>query len=91
MVEAFDLSPELHGHSRPGGHVGSGDRRLLSRYTAAYRFELQTGILRGFDRAAHGLSHEGRDFDSALLDVENDGAAAGSCGCRCGQQVYCLP
>ena len=57
--------------------MGSGERRLLSRYTAADRFELQTGILRSFDRTTHGLSHERRNLDSALLDVEYDGAARG--------------
>lgn len=86
VVEDFDLSPELHGHARPGGHVGSGERRLLSRYTATYRIKLQTGILRSFDRTTHGLSHERRNLDSALLDVEDDGAARGQLRLGCGHR-----
>jgi len=86
VVEAFDLSPELHGYSSAGGHVGSGEGRLLSCYATTDRIELQTGILGSFDGAADGLSDKGWDFDSALLDVEDDGATRGQLRLWCGDR-----
>ena len=66
--------------------MGSGEGRLLSRYAAADRIELQAGILGSFDRAADGLSDKGWDFDSTLLDVEDDGAARWQLGLWCGDR-----
>jgi hypothetical protein len=44
-------------------------RRLLAAHAAAYCFQLQPGILGGFNRSPHGLSHKGRNLYTALLDV----------------------
>ena len=72
--EDVELPPELHRDSRPRSHVSSGDGRLLAGDSAAYGVKLQAEILGGFDRAAHRFADEGRDFDSALLDVEDYGS-----------------
>jgi len=68
------LPPKLHGHARSSGYVGSGGGGLLARHSATDGLEFQTEILSCFDSAAHGLTHERGDFDSALLHVEDDRA-----------------
>jgi len=57
--------------------VGSGHGGLLARYSAAYDFEFEAGILRGFYGAAERLAHEGGNFDASLFDVEDYRAAGG--------------
>lgn len=52
--------------------MGPGQRSLLARDTASHGVELQAGILRGFDRAAYGLTHERRHLDSSLFDIEDN-------------------
>jgi len=42
---------------------------LLPGHAATDGFQLQAGVLRGFHRAAHGLTHKRWYFDPALLDV----------------------
>lgn len=64
--------------------MGSGHRGLLARYSAAYDFEFEAGILGGFYGAAERLAYEGGDFDASLLDVEDDRAAGGKLGLACG-------
>jgi hypothetical protein len=60
---------------RSGGYMGSGHRRLLPRHATANGFQFKTRILRGFDGATNGFPHEGRYFDSALLDVQHHGSS----------------
>jgi len=52
------LSPELHRHPGPFGHVSSSERRLLAGYAAAHGIEFETGVLSSLYRAAHRLAHE---------------------------------
>lgn len=54
--------------------MGSGGGGLLAGYSTAYGIQLQTDVLGGFYRSAHRLPDERRHFDSALLDVEDDGS-----------------
>src|SRR5580692_2822794 len=74
------LASELDCHARTCGDVGSCHRGLLARYSAAYDFEFEAGILRGFYGAAERLAHEGGDFDASLLDVEDYRTAGGKLG-----------
>ena len=55
--------------------MSSGGRSLLARDSAADWLEFQANILSRFHSTAYGLAHERGDFDSALLDVEDDRAA----------------
>ena len=73
-VTILRLPPELQRHPGACGDVGSGNRGLLAGYAAAYGVKLQAEVLGGFDRAAHGFADERRDFDSALLNVEDYGS-----------------
>jgi hypothetical protein len=57
--------------------VGPGCGRLLPRHSAAHSIEFEAEILSSFDSAAHGLPNERWNFDSTLLDVQNDGTAGG--------------
>lgn len=63
-------------------------RRLQPGQAAADSIKLQTCILRGFDGAAHGFTHEGRHFNSALLHVE-DHCAFGWRGLCSGSNIWC--
>ena len=50
----------------------AGGRRRCPQHPA------ESSILGGFHGTAHGFAYERRHFDSALLDVENDGSCGGS-------------
>lgn len=66
------LATEFHDDRRTTGHVDPRRRRLLARPATAYRVQFQAAVLRSFNRAAHALAYERRDFDAALLDFQND-------------------
>jgi len=59
---------------RARSDMGTGLRRLLTCQAAAHGFEVQTSIFSGLYGTAHGLANEGRHFDPALLDIQNDRA-----------------
>ena len=67
--------PEFNRHLRPCCYVGSGWRRLLASQAAADRIQIQAILLGHFDRRSHALSQEGRNDDSALLDIQYNRAA----------------
>ena len=76
-MRSLSLPSKLHSDSRSGRHVRSRWGRLFTRYPAAYGFEVETGVLGGFHRAAHGFANEGWDFDATLLYVDHYGSACG--------------
>ena len=59
--------------------MGAGWWGLLAGYTAADGIEFQAGILGGFYGATDGFADEAGDFDAALFDVEDYGAARWEC------------
>lgn len=62
--------------------MGSCYRILLTGYSAAYCFEFKIRVLRGFHGAAKRLTDERRNFDAALLNIQDYGSTRGKLGLR---------
>jgi hypothetical protein len=58
----------------------------LAGEAAAYGIKLESGVLRSFDGAAESFADKRRDFDAALLYIQNYRTADGQFGFGCGRR-----
>src|SRR4029077_515361 len=65
---------EFHHNPAAGRDMTSGCGRLLACQAASYRAQLELVLFGKLQRGTHALAREIRDFDAALLHVENHGA-----------------
>ncbi len=65
---------ELDGDPSACRNVGSGGWSLLAGYAAADRLQFQARVLCSIESSSYRFPNKRGHFDSALLDVEDDGS-----------------